>query len=80
MDFGFITKNPPDSSVGSVKCDGLLILKVEMKDWEQELVEDMIQIVTVFACRLQGKRATKAKKFVKELLLDDEVNQGAIKT
>ena len=41
------------------------------KTEEQELVEDMIQIVTVFACRLQGKRANKAKKFVKELLSDD---------
>ena len=42
-----------------------------IKTEEQELVEDMIQIVTVFACRLQSKRANKAKKFVKELLPDD---------
>ena len=35
---------------------------------EQELVEDLIQIVTVFSCRLQGKRANKAKKMIKELL------------
>lgn len=41
------------------------------KTQEQELVEDMIQIVTVFACRLQGKRANQAKKFVKELRDDD---------
>lgn len=34
---------------------------------EQELVEDMIQIVTVFSCRLQGKRANKAKKILKEV-------------
>ena len=27
------------------------------KTEEQELVEDLIQIVTVFSCRLQGKRA-----------------------
>lgn len=38
---------------------------------EQELVEDLIQIVTVFSCRLQGKRANKAKKMIKELLEDD---------
>ena len=38
---------------------------------EQELVEDMIQIVTVFSERLQGKRANKAKKMIKELLEDD---------
>ena len=35
---------------------------------EQELVEDLIQIVTVFSCRLQGKRA---KKMIKELIEDD---------
>lgn len=37
---------------------------------EQELVEDLIQIITVFSCRLQGKRAHKAKKILKELLSD----------
>ena len=41
------------------------------KTEEQELVEDMIQIVTVFSCRLQGKRANKAKKMIKELANDD---------
>lgn len=38
---------------------------------EQELVEDLIQIVTVFSCRLQGKRANKTKKMIKELIEDD---------
>lgn len=41
------------------------------KTQEQELVEDMIQIITVFACRLQGKRANKAKKFIDEVIKDD---------
>lgn len=41
------------------------------KTEEQELVEDMIQIVTVFSARLQGKRANKAKEMIKELLEDD---------
>lgn len=41
------------------------------KTEEQELVEDMIQIVTVFSARLQGKRANKTKKMIKELLEDD---------
>lgn len=31
----------------------------------------MIQIVTVFSARLQGKRANKTKKMIKELLEDD---------
>lgn len=38
---------------------------------EQELVEDLVQIVTVFSCRLQGKRAHKAKRMIEELLQDD---------
>jgi putative resolvase len=38
------------------------------KTEEQELVEDLIQIVTAFSYRLQGKRANKAKKMIKELL------------
>ena len=41
------------------------------KTEEQELVEDLIQIVTVFSCRLQGKRANKAKRMIKELLEND---------
>ena len=41
------------------------------KTEEQELVEDLIQIVTDFRCRLPGKRANKAKKMIKELLADD---------
>ena len=39
---------------------------------EQELVEDLVQIVTVFSCRFQGKRANKAKKMIKELIEDDK--------
>ena len=38
---------------------------------DQELVEDLIQIVTVFSCRLQGKRANKAKKMIEELSKND---------
>ena len=44
---------------------------------EQELVEDLIQIVTVFSYKLQGKRANKAKKMIKELLKDDKSCEGA---
>ena len=46
------------------------------KSEEQELVEDLIQIVTVFSCRLQGKRANKAKKMIKELLEDDTCKEN----
>ena len=38
------------------------------KTEEQELVEDLVRVITVFSCKLQGKRANKAKKMIKELL------------
>ena len=37
------------------------------KTEQQELVEDLIQIITVFSCKLQGRRAHKAKKLIQEL-------------
>lgn len=46
------------------------------KTEEQELIEDLIQIITVFSCRLQGKRANKAKKMIKELLEDDTIKKS----
>lgn len=50
------------------------------KTEEQELVEDLIQIVTVFSCRLQGKRANKAKKMIKELMEDDTSQESKVTT
>ncbi len=47
------------------------IIDTTEKTEEQELVEDLIQIITVFSSRLQGKRANKAKKMIKELLEND---------
>ena len=43
------------------------------KTEEHELVEDLIQIITVFSCRLQGKRANKARKMIQELVDESEV-------
>ena len=41
---------------------------------QQELVEDFVQIITVFSCKLQGKRANKARKLVNEFIEDGEEN------
>ena len=41
------------------------------KTEEQELVEDLVQIITVFSCKLQGKRANKMKKVIEELKDED---------
>ena len=38
------------------------------KSEQQELVEDLVQIITVLGCKLQGKRYNKARKLVKELI------------
>ena len=38
---------------------------------QQELVEDLVQIITVFGCKLQGKRANKAKKLIRELMQEE---------
>ena len=43
------------------------IIDSTLKLPQQELVEDLIQIITVFGCKLQGQRANKAKKFIQEL-------------
>lgn len=41
------------------------------KTEQQELVEDLVQIITVFSYKLQGKRANKTRKLVKELTKGD---------
>ena len=51
------------------------------KTEQQELVEDLVQIKTVFSCKLQGKRANKVRKLVKELIEeggeDDDKNNSS---
>ena len=47
------------------------------KSEQQELVEDLVQIITVFSCKLQGKRANKSKKLIRELINgESEVNEN----
>ena len=46
-------------------CDIEIINRTE-KTEQQEIVEDLVQIITVFSCKLQGKRANKARKLVKD--------------
>ena len=41
------------------------------KSEQQELVEDLVQIITVFSCKLQGKRANIAKKLIRELMQEE---------
>ena len=48
------------------------IIDTTEKTEQQELVEDLVQIITVFSCKLQGKRANKVKKMIQELKCDDK--------
>jgi predicted site-specific integrase-resolvase len=46
-------------------------VKIEMldkidKNQDQELVEDLVQIITVFSCKIQGKRKNKTKELIDE--------------
>ena len=48
------------------------IIDTTEKTEQQELEEDLVQIITVFSCKLQGKRANKAKKMIQEWKCDDK--------
>jgi putative resolvase len=52
-------------------CDIEIIDNTE-KSEQQELVEDLVQIITLFSCKLQGKSANKTRKLVKELIEEGE--------
>ena len=43
-----------------------IINHTEDKSYEQELVEDMLSIITVFSSRLYGSRSKKTKKLEKQ--------------
>ena len=55
---------------GLYNCE-IEIIDNTPKTEQRELVEDLVQIITVFSCKLRGKRANKARKIVKELVGDD---------
>lgn len=54
-------------NICKLKYVELEVIDSTEKSEEQEVVEDLIQIITVFSCRLQGKRANKTKKMIEEL-------------
>ena len=59
-----------DMAVSGRNCEIEIIDNTE-KSEQQELVEDLVQIITVFSCKLQGKRANKAKKLIRELIQEE---------
>ena len=51
------------AKINNVKIE--VIDKVN-KTQDEELVEDLIQIITVFSCKIQGKRKAKTKEFLED--------------
>lgn len=54
---------------------GLEIIDHSEKSKEEELTDDLIQIITVFANRLYGSRSKKTKKLIGEVLNNDTVKK-----
>ena len=45
----------------------IIVLDKTNKTEDEELVEDLAQIITVFSCKIQGKRKSKTKKILEEI-------------
>lgn len=54
------------------------IVDTSKKSEQQELVEEFVQIITVFSSKLQGKRANKARKMMKEWMEDEKDNKNHV--
>ena len=59
------------SDIASLYNCEIEIIDNTEKSEQQELVEDLVQIIPVFSCKLQGKRANKAKKLIRELIQEE---------
>ena len=49
----------------------IIVIDNTEKTEQEELVEDLIQIITVFSCRLQGKRAKHTKDLIEQIKRGD---------
>lgn len=52
------------ASINNVRIE--VLDKID-KEEQQELVEDLVQIITVYACKLQGRRKKNTSKLLKEV-------------
>ena len=52
------------ASLNNVKIE--VLDKID-KTQDEELVEDLVQIITVFSCKIQGKRKSKTNKILEEI-------------
>ena len=49
------------------------VIDLTEKSEQEELVEDLVQIITVFSARLSGRRANRAKRIITELKEGDNL-------
>lgn len=56
----------------------LEVIDNTQKTEQEELIEGLVQIITVFSCKLQGKRANKARKLISELVSGDSDDDDEI--
>ena len=60
-------------TIASLHNTSLEIINQTANSAEQELVEDLVQIITVFSCKLHGKRRNKIKQFITEVKADENI-------
>ena len=62
-------------------CDqfntGIEIVEMNAKTEQEELVEDLVQIITVFSCKLQGRRAKQTREMIKEFVKNVQVDENS---
>lgn len=58
--------------VASLRGCEIEIIDNTQKTEQEEPVKDLVQIITVFSFKVQGKRAHKARKLIKELVGGDQ--------
>ena len=66
-----VTMHIHQNNIASLYNCEIEIIDNTEKSEQQELVEDLVQIITVFSYKLQGKRANKAKKLIRELIQEE---------
>jgi len=54
------------------------VVELNAKTEQEELVEDLVQIITVFSCKLQGKRAKRTREMIKELVKNVQGDENSV--
>jgi excisionase family DNA binding protein len=52
------------------------VIETNAKTEQEELVEDLVQIITVYSCKLNGRRAKRTKEMIKEIVGNVQCNKN----